>query len=436
MIPPVRQSRRLDILAIALITIVAICVVPLGGNRPFVWAATGLAIGMAIAGYAGFGSGDRALPRWRGEYWAFAAFLSFAMFQLVPWGGSTRLAGVDVDSASISLAPTDSLLSLLTWVEFGLVFAFGTLLAESRRRRGWVLAALFWVICAEASFGLLSLFVFGDTVLGTPKTQYAGFATGTFVNRNAFATYIAAGLPIGIATLALPDRDHDPLRQTGRAAAHCAAMVLMLAAIVASGSRMGLVAAMAGMAVTIVVLGVKGGLGRRFWLALGGLGIAAAILWGLGGPLIGRVADPGDDIANRLTLYREVWDAILSRPLLGYGGGAFAAVFPVFQHPPLPGDLVWQRAHSTYLSLWFEYGLVAGSIPIAIIAGLWLCFIRALLRLGNDRIILATIGIVPALGLHAVVDFGLEMHAVALLLSLVLGLARGAGLSARRHDPH
>ena len=195
---------------------------------------------------------------------------------------------------------------------------------------------------------------------------------------------------------------------------------------------MGLVAGAVGAGLAVVlVLATRGGRGRVPVIVASAI-CAMLIVAGFGAPLLQRFFDPSDDIANRLTLYAQVWEAILSRPWLGYGGGSFASVFPGFQHAPLPGELVWQRAHSTYLALWFEYGLVAGSIPILIVAGLWLQCVRWLFRHGANRTVLAVATSLPVFALHTAVDFSLEIHAVALFMTFLLGLGTGVA-RAERH---
>jgi len=427
-------SRLTDALAIALLVTVALAAIPLGGNRPFVWGATGLGLGIVVLVYAAVGWRRGApLPVWGWEAWAFVVFLTLALAQVLPIASSLTLGGGMVTATSLSLSPTDSILSLLTWVQYGLLFAFATVAGNSWRRSAWGIEALFWLACAEAAFGLVSLFALGDTVLGAAKTQYQGYATGTFVNRNSFATYIAAAMPIGIAILATPDRDTDTIRRRWITAARAAGLLVLGAALVASGSRMGLVAAAAGAGIAVLLI-LATGAGRGLVLVtVAAATFALLVVAGFGAPLLQRIADPGDDLDNRLTLYAQVWQAILERALLGYGGGSFATVFPVFQHAPLPGDLVWQRAHSTYLALWFEYGLLAGSIPIIIVVGLWLQCLRGPFRHPADRTLLAVVSSVPVFALHAAVDFSLEIHAISLFMTLLVGLGTGVARSRRSH---
>ena len=426
------SSRLVDALAVGLLAIIATTVVPLGGNRPFVWGATGLLLGFMVLVYTVAGRQKAVpMPDWRWEAWAFVGFLALALVQVLPIPSSVSLDHVTLVTGTLSLAQTDSLLSLLTWVQFGVVFAFAAVAARNKRRSSWMLETLFWLACAQAAFGLVSLFAVGDTLLGASKVQYQGFAIGTFVNRNSFATYVAAAIPIGIAILATTDAADDPVKRRWLGAARAAGLLLLVAALVASGSRMGLVAGAAGAILAILLVPAAGGLLGRAAGLIAVVVCAMLVVSAFGAPLLQRIVDPGDDLANRITLYSQVWEATLSRPLPGYGGGAFAAVFPVFQHAPLPGELVWQRAHSTYLTLWLEYGLVAGSIPIVIVVGLWLNCFRSLFRHGANRAVLATVTSVPVFALHAAVDFSLEIHAVALFMTLLLALGTGAARGVR-----
>ena len=419
------DSRSLDILGVALLVIVATAAVPLGANRPFVWGATGLGLALIVLAYVAVGRVRRiALPAWRWPAWVFAAFLLFAAVQLMPIGATLTAGGLAIESPTFSFAASDSLLSLLTWGQYGLLFAFAALLGRSERRGHWMVEAMFWIACMQAATGLISLFVLGDTLLGVAKAHYQGFATGTFVNRNTFATYVAAALPLGISLIATADPSGDPVRRRLLIGARAAGLAVLAAALVASGSRMGLVAGAVGTGLALLLALAKHGSGWR--LAVAATAVCAMVLVvAFGAPLVQRIVDPGDDITNRLVLYAQVWAAILERPLLGYGGGSFAAVFPVFQHPPQPGELLWQRAHSTYLALWFEYGLVAGSIPILLVMTLWIRCLRRSVVFGRSASILAAATSVPVFAIHSALDFSLEVHAVALLMTCILALGAG-----------
>ncbi len=69
----------------------------------------------------------------------------------------------------------------------------------------------------------------------------------------------------------------------------------------------------------------------------------------------------------RFELYEQVWAMVMTRPWTGYGGGAFELSFTMFHQWPLSFDLIWQKAHNTYLGLFADYGLVFGSLPILVV---------------------------------------------------------------------
>jgi len=96
----------------------------------------------------------------------------------------------------------------------------------------------------------------------------------------------------------------------------------------------------------------------------------------------------------------------------------------LFQHPPLTADTVWDKAHSSYLELWAETGIVAGSLPMLAILGALLMAIANLIRsAGRLDINAAAVGAVAAVAVHSLVDFSLEVQAVAYIFVAILALA-------------
>ena len=154
-----------------------------------------------------------------------------------------------------------------------------------------------------------------------------------------------------------------------------------------------------------------------FALVLIVLGTVAAVLYG--GGATARFADISRAASERLELYHQIAGMILRRPLLGYGAGSFEQAFSLFHAPPVDVSAVWDHAHSTYLTLWSDFGLVVGTVPMAIVL---LLLIHAL-RLPPGSPATAAIGTTVVVGLHSLVDFSLEVEAIAFLLTTVLGTA-------------
>jgi O-antigen ligase len=443
------HSRLNDVLGWGLIVVVGATAIPLGGNRPFVWAAVGVALGLIALIYLIAGRTRRGarLPEMLPEGWLFAGLLVLAGVQLLPITGflpPALLGPVAPEGwTSISLTPGDSILSILTFASFGLLFALLSIAGANRERAGLMLAGLFWIAVAQGVYGLVNLLLLGDTILGAAKVQYQGFATGSFVNRNSFATYVAAAIPMGIALMVarqVPRTGRHGGRLDSLAANLLPAMgvVFLVAALMASGSRAGIIVGAGGalLAVLLCVLALRVSARTLGLIGLAAVAVAVVLIGAFGTPLLARLVDPGDDFSVRLTLYRQVLEAIGQRPLLGYGGGSFATVFPIHEKPPLPGELIWANAHSTYLSLWFEYGLVVGSLPMLVVAGLWLRCLVAVLRGPFNAVIVAATAAVPVFAVHSLVDFSLEIHANALTMTalLALGVAQAVG-SGTTHSP-
>jgi O-antigen ligase len=69
---------------------------------------------------------------------------------------------------------------------------------------------------------------------------------------------------------------------------------------------------------------------------------------------------------TRLQLYQQVFTMIKARPLTGFGFDSFPPAFEMFHKTPVTAGFVWDKAHSTYLTLWAEAGLLFGSFaPLA-----------------------------------------------------------------------
>lgn len=418
-----------------LLVILAIAPIPLGSNRPAFWAIWAVVLGLVATGYAASLLFLKAPARFSvADFWpeafAMALLLVWLAFQCIDIRQWLPVAPVVTGQLerSVSLDPGSTRLTALNFLTYGLLFALFVQAGANRRRARSLLLALFVIIAAFAVFGLASLVQLDDTLLGFDKVYYLGSATGTFINRNSFATFLAAGLAIGV-----------PLLATSLAAARAGQMsswtqpvivfvglLFIAATLLATGSRMGALAGGMGALVALVlcVLTSEKRSGN-FWvvaIAMAGM-IAVVVAYGSG--TLERLILTSDE-ATRGELYRQVWAAIWARPWTGYGGGSFATVFPAFQHPPLTGDVVWDKAHSTYLALWFELGLIGGSLPLLTIVALLGRAGRAVREPSSRAVSIAALSTGIVFGLHSVVDFSAEIMANGFLLTAVLALGASA----------
>lgn len=111
---------------------------------------------------------------------------------------------------------------------------------------------------------------------------------------------------------------------------------------------------------------------------------------------------------------------IKARYLTGFGGDSFEQAYPLFHQISVDVDVTWEKAHSTYLALWAEYGLFFGSIPLLIFGVLFVRLLLAYLRSANpDPTMLAALGVILVGAIHSLVDFSLEIQAVAFVFAIV-----------------
>lgn len=445
--PTTRQTRGNGVLAVLVLLIVLVVPILLGGNRPVIWMGAATFGGAAGCWYAILLLTRDISPRvpltalWP-EVLGLAVFLLYCALQVAPLGGVLPLVvdlpGGQLTTSQLSLVPGDSWLALVSFVSFA-VFTFLALQAAANRRRARLMAlVLFAIVVAHALFALLNLNFLGDTVLGIVKSQYQGFATGTFVSRNSFATFVAAGLSLGIAQLldlVTRERRRGEVSLWVAIPAITLGLLFVAAALLASGSRMGAISGVVAV-VSVLALALLSAprQQRRTTMVVAALvgGLLLAAVFAYGDMTLERLSELDSGGAGRAELYHQVIEAIMLRPWLGYGGGSFLTAFPAFQHPPLSGELVWNKAHSTYLALWFEYGVIFGSIPILVVFSLVLRTLAGLLSESSRFLSLAAIGVAITFAVHSIFDFSLEIQGNVYLMLAVLALGVAHLGAARR----
>lgn len=455
-----RQTQLNDTTAWLLMILVALAPVPLGSNRGFFWATTAVAVGL-IGVFYSYRLGrlgeavHHGFRRMRLSVVLAVLLGAFLVLQTVPidllgpWAdGATRyLSVVTQDGAilspnTISFAPQSTWLMLLRMVTYSVFYLLMLQIATNDRRKALVLNAVLVIVTLYAIYGFVSLAQLGDTILGLPKWAYVGSATATFVNRNSFATFLAFGSVVAMALVAgkltrSGDEDGPAVapRLDTTILLYLLAFAIIVVTLYATQSRMGVAAAIAG---SLTVIGVAV---ARFRLQGRMLAIVAvfalAIVLGFfayGQGLLERLGsvDTASDV--RLDLYAQVVQMILARPFVGYGGGAFEIAYPLFHQPPVSADMVWDRAHNTYLSLWVELGVVAGSIPMVLLLVAGVRIVRGLGKVRADWTAkLAGLGVMVVGATHSLVDFSLEIQANTLLfLAIVATAVAGVARSGRQ----
>ncbi len=436
-------------LGYALVLMIALAPLPFGSNRPIFWTVWALYLGIVSVVYfvalAMRGEKLRANPT--------ATFIPAALFivtclylivQLIPLGVFiTPLAdGAPVVTAQISLAPNMTVFMLVRQLTFGLLFLLMMQVAVNDKRRVLMLNLILLSVIAYGLLGIFNLQA-GDTILGLAKWAYIGSATGPFVNRNSFATFLGFGAIIAlanVATLVIKQFQRHPhdgtIRNFGSSVLlYLIAYGFLVCVIIASQSRMGLFSTLIGSSVVVVLtfVAVRGWKLAIFVIPVGILIIGAGlVLFGQG--LFERVGSVEFSAEQRGNLYRQVVELISLRPWTGFGGGSFELAFPIVHARPVSTDLIWDKAHDTYLALWAELGLVFGSLPIIAIGLLGYRMLSGIVRKNGSWTAQAIgLGVLVLGAVHSLADFSLEIQGDTFLFIALIatGVATSANPSGR-----
>lgn len=425
----------------ALLVLLALAPLPLASARPFLWTLWAVYAGIAALIFFVWqwrsGAALRVSPM-ELKIPALLVLLTLGalILQLAPLGPVTILTvdGAELTAGQWSVAPGQTILMLARQVTYALVAVLVLQVGASERRRPFFLHALIAISLAYAAYGLLALRM-GDTILGLPKWAYLGSITGSFVNRNSFATFVGMGAVLILAHLCgLVRRQAQRHRDDGLITGLLSGLVLYTAAylfalliVIGTQSRMGLFATLAGSGVVIIatLLSIRQ-LGLILLVAPLALGTMIGLFWLLGGGLLERIEWQGFGSDSRILLYQQVLDLIALRPWTGFGGGAFEVAFPLVHQLPLTPDVTWNLAHNTYLTLWSELGVIGGSFLILAIAYSALRLVAGLI-VGTGSWVpqVAALGVIAQLALHSLVDFSLEIPANTLMFVAIVatGLA-------------
>ena len=293
---------------------------------------------------------------------------------LPSWAKATLvvLIGIGIYTAVV-VAPEE--IRGLTWTFLSIVhLAFGLAVAglardtDSRAR----LAVWNTVLAGSCAYlVILVLFVGAAMQTGSLNWEFFGLA-GTNIRQVAFYSVVGAGASFGLAVI----QSNARLRFV-----YVGGAALMFALSFWSGTRGALLAVFVAFAVGAALLPMFRTV--HAWLILA-VGTAGGALLSLAGPipnsLYGIVrlkasvqGGTTDDVSSgRFDMWSGTWDAILHRPLMGYGAGQYFAVV----HDKLGG---FNHPHNIVLQVLFQWGFV-GAICYFALAMLLVLRVFAALR--------------------------------------------------------
>lgn len=257
---------------------------------------------------------------------------------------------------------------------------------------------------ALAALGLLTEAVGNGWVLWvTDEPTMDDRVSGPFVNPNHFAAWLTMVIPLAVAyAVSLTSRLRKRLLRAVEAGrgmgvrrerawvaafianqralalpmAAAAAVVLMLVALLATGSRGGLAALLVGLGVAGAGMLARarrqaprprlGQVARFVPAALAVLLVVASAVTIVRWAATEDLADDGLDVnlASRLAVAAQGTELLLDYPLVGSGLGSWLHAYRPLQAPPVEGG-IWDHAHDDYLELAAETGVAGIAIVVA-----------------------------------------------------------------------
>lgn len=319
---------------------------------------------------------------------------------------------------TVSLAADDTWQAWLKLIPGLALFLAAIRLPDTRQRR--LLGVILTIVLLQALCGLAQVSGDADGSLLFHGAANDHRASGTFANRNHFASLLLLALPLLAVLAASGSWGWRQAPRAGWRLLGTTGLLLGMTAVLASRSR-----AAAGLLVLETGLFCLWLLRQRSLSPrlLGGgllaLILAAALYFALcQGP---GVPELGSSDGRLGVLQRSLTAALAFFPL-GAGPGTFGSVFPSFDTLSTLDKVYINHAHNDLLELVFELGAVGvvlyASAMGFMAAALW----RHLVRRGSDAVGWACALGLCAVAMHGVVDYPLRAPLVTMVALTFLGV--------------
>jgi O-antigen ligase len=327
----------------------------------------------------------------------------------------------------------DTISGAMLYISYGLLcfLATQTLVRTTQARRIAVILALYGF--ALAAFALLQGVSANGKIYWTRVPRMGGWIYGPYVNHNHYAGIMELLVPIPLVlcfSRLVPER--------GRIMAGIAAAI-MIGTIFLSGSRGGMIAIFAELALFATVLFRQK---KRVRIAIAAVAFAVVLVsllsWLGGKELTARVSSISSEARTeisggmRLSIDRDALQMFRQRPVLGWGLRTFPVVYPQFRS--FYTNFFVNEAHNDYMQLLTEMGLLGFAVMVWFLVVLYR---RALGKIANwttkvtGAVTLACVLGATGILVHSFFDFNLQIPANAAWFYVYCSLASASPLLQR-----
>ena len=362
-----------------------------------------------------------------------AALLTLAVFQLLPLRNAGLAAELPNTSVAASLSMDPSATSYFAIRLLLLLFFFASvlsaLISEKRIERTSVFVIIFGALMAFV--GILQRLASPDAIYGMRPTPQA-IPFGPFVNQHHFAAFMEMTIGLVLAILLSRSTKHD------RRALYLIALVLMLIAVIMTGSRGGLISTFVVISIVLgaIYLGrsrprtaVEDATGPALIIAAGVilLVVGGAVVF-LGGadPLvrgIGLQSGQSDPTSGRMHFWGVAWRIFLDHPIIGAGFDAFGVAFT--RYDTWNGFFRVEQAHNDYLQILADGGILAFACIVSFLFLFLKLSLRQVDRSEGKRRAIAIGAFAGCCGIvvHSIFDFPLRTPSNSYFFLLLAALA-------------
>jgi O-antigen ligase len=440
-----------------LVLLLAWAPLPFGSARPWAWSVIGLASVMLLllcAATAATSSrparplGGLLLPALLGVLlvaWIVAQSLPGGLFglhhplwdQAADYLGTQPIVSVSVDREASRIR----LFRLLSYAGIGWV---AWQVGGRRAGATLIIRAIALISTLYAAYGIVEFASANPSILWYPKWTYREDVTSTFVNRNSFATFAGLGVVANLVLFAramMTEVDTSSRRTiavsmienfVSRGKWALIGFVVVGTALLLSHSRGGsssTLCALIGFATaTALAPSLRSRQQTIFGIVLA-IGCAALFLTS-GRGLVERWIDTSIEADGRNDIYSSMVHAIHDNLFLGTGLGTFKSIYPMYQGATFDGAMDF--AHNDYLENALDLGLPGTIFLFAILAILVAtCLLGVVKRRRDALFACAAVSASLLVGLHALVDFSMQIPAVAVTYMAILGTGVAQSTSSR-----
>ena len=360
------------------------------------------------------------------------------------WSQAAGVLGIELPRL-VSLSAEDSWTALMRLLSYALVFFLAYQLATERSRAR---AMLLWLASAGLVYAVFGLVVFWSGE--SPEWLFRGEALmpdlrSTFINRNHFATWQGLTLLVAIALFYMR-MTRDTLRPYELPADRVATLeqfilkawlplttlLLLATALILTHSRGGFLATLLGAVVLLMLLDSRSPSRQRSSrvAVASALAVSTLAFYMTSEVLLDRIDQTDITNEERVIVFENIQLGITENPLLGFGYGTFADSFRLYDRIESP--VHYDRAHNTWLENLFELGVPAALALFLALGGLGVTCLKGVRRRHRDWAFPA-LGVAASVlvGIHALVDFSLQLPAVAILYACIMGVACAQSWSSR-----